>query len=159
MNAAAQYVYSVVTASLFVSILLSIMHDKSAVSAGIRLVAGIFLIIVAIAPLVKLRLEGTVTFIEDIETDASQIVAQAQDSRNEAILDVIKRESEAYVLDKAAEFGAVLMVDVSFQIEPPYLPQQIVIAGSASPMAKRQISTVISEDLGIPEEAQIWTLT
>ena len=37
------------------------------------------------------------------------------------------------------------------------VPEQIYIQGAASPFARNQLSTFISDNIGIPEERQIWS--
>lgn len=159
MSSAGEYIYSIIIAAVFVSVLLSITPDKSIVSSVIKLTAGIFLIIVVMAPLVKVRLSNTINYIENIETDASLIVREAQTDTANEIRFVIKQETETYILDKAADLGAEILAEVTIQKDGSYTPESITIIGAVSPLVKKQLSATIADELGIPEELQVWELS
>jgi len=157
MSYSGQYIYSVIISALFVAILLSIIPGKSAVRAAIKLTAGIFLIIIVIVPLVRLQLDDTFRYVESIETDASQIISEAQSYTDDKITEVIKQQVESYILNKASEFGADIKAEITFCQDNLYIPESVTIFGSISPLAKKQLSSVIINELGIPEEFQVWT--
>ena len=72
----------------------------------------------------------------------------------DSMADIIKEETEAYILDKAADLHANLRVEVA--VGEDNLPAAFTISGEASPYARRQIQAMIANDLGISKENQKW---
>ena len=158
MSDVRQYIYSVVVAAILVSFLMTLIPKEGAIFGVLKLTAGLFLIMVVISPLVKSRFGNMRNYINNVQMDASTIITDAQNHTTDEIVDVIKRHSEAYVLDKASSLGADVTVEVVMGKEDSYLPEKIKIIGAVSPLVKKRLSEAIKEDLGIPEEAQTWTL-
>ena len=158
MSSIGQYIYSLVVSAILVSLVLAIAPDKGAPSATLSLMTGIFLIIVAIAPVVKFRIGSMQNYTANIETDASKIISHAENYTKSEIARVIKEQTESYILDKAVSFGAEIKVEVMISNDGSCIPEKVQITGPISPLGKRRLSAVIKEDLGIPEELQIWTL-
>ena len=73
-----------------------------------------------------------------------------------AMIAIIKEETEAYILDKAASLGVTLSVEV--MVEDGNVPRLsgVQLSGQVSPYARQQLSTWISNDLGISKENQKW---
>ena len=65
--------------------------------------------------------------------------------------------TESYILEKAKALNCDLQVEVILSSDATPVPEQVRISGSISPYAKQAISTMLTEDLGIDREAQIWT--
>ena len=75
--------------------------------------------------------------------------------RNRALLaQIISEQTEAYILDKAADLHANLHVEVT--VGEDNLPTAVTLSGEASPYARRQIQAIIANDLGISKENQKW---
>lgn len=72
---------------------------------------------------------------------------------DEEIEKIIIEQTQAYILDKADDFGAGLEVEVFVK---DLIPCSVSISGPISPLAKSQLSRYISENLGIPSEEQNW---
>lgn len=72
----------------------------------------------------------------------------------DSMADIIKEETEAYILDKAADLHANLHVEVT--VGEDSLPMAVTLSGEASPYARRQIQAIIANDLGISKENQKW---
>lgn len=158
MSAMGEYLFTIVAAALFVSVLQILVTKKTTVSTVIKLVSGIFLLYTVVSPLVAFRVNDTIEHITDIENDASLLIADACISRDDEIRSVIKQNAEAYVLDKALVLGANIQVELTVQNESPYLPEKITLTGAVSPLIKKQLTSVIEKDIGLPEELQIWKL-
>jgi len=152
-----RYLYSVIIASLFVSILMAITPGTKAVKGVIKLSTGIFLVIVVVSPFTQNRLSDLIGYVEDIKIDASGIITQAEIYTDTEIAKVIKQQTESYVLDKASDFGAEISVELALNGDT-YFPETITIRGSVSPVAKQQLSKLIADELGISEEMQTWVV-
>ena len=62
----------------------------------------------------------------------------AENLARDSMADIIKEETEAYILDKAADLHANLRVEVA--VGEDNLPAAVTISGEASPYARRQIT-------------------
>ena len=60
-------------------------------------------------------------------------------------------------MEKAKALDCDLQVEIFLSADTTPVPEQVPISGSVSPYAKQVISTMLSDDLGIDREAQIWT--
>ena len=86
--------------------------------------------------------------------DAEDAAAMGENLARDSMADIIKEETEAYILDKAADLHANLHVEVT--VGEDNLPVAVTISGEASPYARRQIQAIIANDLGIAKENQKW---
>ena len=158
MSDLGQYVYRVIVAAVFTSVLLAVTPGKGTIAAVIRLSAGVFLLLSAVSPIANSTGNYFLDSVTDIETEADHIIVAAQESRDSEIALVIKERTEAYISDMASGLGANLQVEIAIQTKSPYLPLSIIISGAVSPLTKQRLTSVIEKDLGIPEESQIWKL-
>ena len=86
--------------------------------------------------------------------DAEDAAAMGENLARDSMADIIKEETEAYILDKAADLHENLRVEVA--VGEDNLPAAVTISGGASPYARRQIQAMIANDLGISKENQKW---
>ena len=86
--------------------------------------------------------------------DAEDAAAMGENLARDSMADIIKEETEAYILDKAADLHANLHVEVT--VGEDNLPTAVTLSGEASPYARRQIQAIIANDLGIAKENQKW---
>ena len=156
MTGMGEYILRIVPAAIFVSVLQMILPGKSAVPVLLRFATGIFMITVAIEPLLNVQINDTIKYFTDIETDASSIIASAQSQTDNDIAEVIKDKVEAYISDMASEFGAEVQVSFEMQKESPYLPEQVCIKGAVAPIVRERISAALEKDFNLPKEAQLW---
>jgi hypothetical protein len=75
----------------------------------------------------------------------------------DAIRASIKARSEAYILDKAAELALSVEVEVTLSNDEIPLPVSVRVSGKASNYAKSRLQAIITQDLGINKEHQVWT--
>ena len=68
---------------------------------------------------------------------------------------IISAEVEAYILDKAAELGCEISAEV--RLDDGGLPQSVVLSGELAPAQKAELSRMLARDLGLGEEAVIWS--
>lgn len=72
---------------------------------------------------------------------------------------VIEQEYEAYIMDKALEFGLESLtvgVEVQWSLEGFWMPYAANISGACSQTGKEKLAAVMTADLGIPYERQRW---
>ena len=153
----AQYVLSIVAASLICGAANTLAGQGKAFAAVLRLLTGIILAITLVQPLLRLDLSGYTGMLSDLTHQSEQIQADAAERTEEAYRQCIKERAEAYILDKAVGLGAQVAVTVTLSDEPPYAPCAVSVSGSCSPYARSRLAQIMEEDLAIAKEAQEWT--
>ena len=151
------YILSILFAAIISGIVTNLFPKKSAQSALIQMLAGIFITVTVISPWKKIQFSGVADFIDTIEIASSSSVTDGSEAYNQAVRSGIIDRAEAYVLEKAALLGADLEISVSLSNSTPATPVSAKISGKISPFAKKQLVQIMINDLGIPEESQIWS--
>ena len=90
------------------------------------------------------------------QAEAADAIAQGENSARAEWEQGISDRVEAYILDKAAQYGAQLTVTVALGSDAIPLPQRVTIQGNISPYGKTQLQSWIAENLGIAKEDQVW---
>ena len=121
------------------------------------MVSGLFLCIIAVSPMADLDLSYLTDFVETFEESAQTAVAVGTSMADDALRQIIKTETEAYILDKAAQFDLQLDVQVALTDDVMPVPESVQLTGLVSPYVKSRLLILISNDLGIPKEQQLWT--
>lgn len=153
MEALGQYIVSVVAAAILCGVLRS-MVQPGLVGNLLRLVSGVFLAYTVLSPISAFRLDS-ISLDALPETEAAIQAAQAGAAAGEeAMAQIIKQQTQAYILEKAKSLGAELEAEVFLDEEN--LPQKVIYRGSLSPSQRRQLQSTIAQDLGIPKENQQW---
>ena len=139
MEGLRQYVISVTTAAIVCG-MLTAMLKKGAMQS-----------------LVKLLLKA---LPQDLGPDYQEASGAAQEGERYArnsIAEIIKEQTEAYILDKAAELGLSLEAEVFLSGDEIPVPVSVRITGQASEIERRRMEMILEKDLGIAKENQTWT--
>jgi hypothetical protein len=155
MDRIREYLLSVTAAALLCGILRQLAGEKGSTAALIRLLCGIFLSLTVVSPLAKLRLGELPFDPREVLADARESAEEGADYARSAMARHIKEQTEAYILDKAAAYDAEITVEVAVEGDPP-VPVACTLRGRASVYAKRQLSAILQQELGIREEDQYW---
>ena len=142
---------------MITGILTGFTDSKSATGVLLRMVSGLFLCIIAVSPMAELDLSYLTDFVETFEESAQTAAAVGTSMADDALRQIIKTETEAYILDKAAQFDLQLDVQVALTDDVMPVPESVQLTGSVSPYVKSRLQILISNDLGIPKEQQLWT--
>ena len=156
MEALRQYVVSVVAAAIICGIVTGFLSKGNA-GQIIKLICGLFLAFTVIRPIAKIDITDLSNFSLSFSKEAAEAVALGENLSRESIAEIIKEETEAYILDKAAALNAAPEVEVTVSDEEPIIPIAARISGERSPYAKQQLQRVLEEELGISKENQLWT--
>lgn len=151
------YLISVTAASLVCGIVNTLAGKKGTISSVIKLLTGLFLALTVVRPVVDLSIPDLNSYISSINTDAQAAVADGKNMASAELSAIIKAQTQAYILDKAASLGVDMEVEVILSDGAPPLPVGVILTGAVSPYAKAHLSTYLEETLGIPREAQQWT--
>ena len=125
--------------------------------AIVKILAGIYMTLAIVAPLLQLRLSEFTDFRSELRVEAEQIAQSGQNAAKDAMADSIIRSAQTYILDKAETLGAEVTVEVMLDDSSIPVPCGVRIRGNISPYLREQLGSIIQRDLGIPTEAQIWT--
>ena len=148
-----QYVLSLTAAALLGGVLLACVPEGCGRKI-LRLVCGILLTVTALKPLGQLRLPNLDELSGEYRQQAEAAVAMGQEMARLEAREGIRKALEAYILDKAAELG----MDVTPEIflDESGIPVSIRLEGEISSELRQKMQTIITNDLGIPGEAQEW---
>ena len=158
MDQIRQYLLSILSAAIICSIVVKLTEKQNITSKIIKLIAGIFLSVTMVSPLVKLQIGEMSTYLDSLKTSADEIIASGQNAALKETVEIILQETESYILDKAVSYGAEVRVCAEISDPDTMKPESVTIQGSISPYAKQRLQQTIAEDLGIPKENQIWIL-
>ncbi len=153
MEALRQYVISVVAAAMLCGIVVRLFPHGSGKQVG-KLICGLFLAYTVLSPISRVDFSKLPDFSLRCVDEAEDAAAMGENLARDSMADIIKEETEAYILDKAADLHANLRVEVT--VGEDNLPLAVTLSGEASPYARRQIQAVIANDLGISKENQKW---
>lgn len=154
MDSLRSYILSVVSAAILCTLVLGIAGKKSNAAPILKLLAGIFLSLTMIRPVVNVRVEDFLEFAEDLHLEAEEASAVGTAYYRDSLHTVIQGKTEAYILDKAQSLNA--SVDVEVILDETSIPLEVTIQGSLSPETKNQLERIIASDIGIPKERQTW---
>ena len=95
--------------------------------------------------------------MEEIEKNYAKDFAESEKELKHLIIESRCRE---YILDKAEENGSwIYTIDFEFRNseDSVFYPYSVEITGVWGPLQKKELTAVISSELGIPSERQQWT--
>ena len=151
-----KYILSVGMASLIVAIITEFSEKKSSTGMLIRMVCGLFLAFTVINPLTNLNFEILETFSGSYSHDAEAAVSVGTAKSEDALRDIIKQETETYILDKAQSYGCALEVDVTVGKGTVPKPESVRINGQVPADTLKQLEKILETELGISKEYQQW---
>ena len=112
--------------------------------------------ITVFAPIVNFKLNDFDGYFNDIHSTAEDIVDKGSNTALNAMSEIIKQQSESYILDKATAIGADIQVQIQMTESNPPVPKEVILSGNISPYDKKVISQYITMNFGISEENQQW---
>lgn len=156
MAAIGKYILSVVCAATIACICCGFADEKSITGALVRMVSGLFVVIVMLSPIARWNYEIIETWTLEYEKAAQLAAEQGITMASEATAQLISERTAAYILDKAAAMGAPVSVEVIMASGDLPVPESVRVFGNVSPYAKQQLVRIMDVELGIPKECQIW---
>ena len=156
MDGIRQYIFTVIAAALLCGVLSSIFHQGKSKDL-LRILCGIFLAFTVFKPITGVDLSDILEESLIFESDAEQTAALGENMAYQAMTELIKEKSQAYILDKAAELDASITAEVTVSEEETPKPLSVVISGQVSPYNRKKLESILETDLGIAKENQVWT--
>ena len=150
------YLLQILASALVCGILTRLMCNKGLLMETVKLLAGVYMTISVLSPWVDISFLDLGDLTGNISVNADALTEDGKISAYQAMADIIKSQTEAYILDKANALGAEITVEVGLEGEDIPLPAKVTLYGAISPYGKSVLSNDISENLGISMEDQTW---
>ncbi len=151
-----QWMIGIFAAALLSAVALAITpKNKKAVA----LAGGLIMILAAVKPLAELTYQDIAMQISRYQIKADELRTGIDVGNAEIMALIIQEQTEAYILDKAAELGLEIEVEVT-TLEAsdgwPY-PVKTRISGQLSESDIQRLSRIISDELAIEPDRQEWS--
>ena len=156
MDSIRQYLLSLVVSAIICAIAKSVTSEKSFTGGITRLIAGIILTLTVLSPVMTINIADLPILTTDLTDEAAAAAAAGKEMASSEMNAIIIQQTQAYILDKAADFGAALEVEVLMPQDSSSLPIGVILNGNVSPYAKTQLQRIIAEDIQITKENQQW---
>ncbi len=151
-----QYLLGVTAAALICGMIKALFPEKGTMGTVIKTLLGLAMILAVVSPWTAASVSDLYDWKDDISLEAQSIVQNADQNAKEELRRRIMEQTQSYILAKADTLGAQVEVSVEISDDEVAVPSQVKITGAVSPYAKQVISQILTEDLGIDREAQIW---
>lgn len=150
------YIFRIITAGVICAITVALFQKNEAIGKLVKMISGIFMLITILLPLSKID-ANIITYIDPvIHSDADVYTQSGCSQAQESLRSIITERCQTYIVEKASSMGVSVDVEVSLNDDTYPSPCAVRILGAVSPYTKQQLQTIISQDLGIPKEQQIW---
>ena len=156
MDSIRQYLLSLVVSAIICAMAKSVTSEKSFTGGITRLIAGIIMTLTVLSPVMTINIADLPIFTTDLTDEAAAAAATGKEMASTEMNAIIIQQTQAYILDKAADFGAALEVEVLMPQDGSSLPIGVILNGNVSPYAKTQLQRIIAEDIQITKENQQW---
>ena len=155
INDLREYILTVTAGAILCSLVQNMLGKGFFSASMLRILCGVFMACLLIRPLVRIDFSSILFSIDSYTSDANAAVSVGEAAAKESMQAVIKSKTEEYILDKAAALNAELDVQVTLN---DMVPAKVALSGAVSPYTRSVLGSWITQQLGIPKEAQIWTL-
>ena len=156
MSSIKSYFLSIVAAAIICFVATGITDKKGVISTIVKMICGLFMVITVVRPLTNISFDNLSGCFNDITHQSNAIVSQGEIAAQEEMYAIIKEQVEAYILDKAAVLHIDVSVEVGMSAAQPQIPERVTLKGSVSPFGKQRMEQILSQELGIAKENQLW---
>ncbi len=157
MDGLSEYLLGVCAAALICAVVTGLLGKKGSMGTGIKFVCGCFMLLTVLSPLTGLQLRGVNYMFTDVSAEADTLRESGENSARNQLTAIITEQTQAYILDKAEDLGASITVQVQCSVDELPVPSSVQISGTVSPYAKKRLTDIITEDLGIRKEELTWS--
>lgn len=148
------YLIQVIAAGILCCIVRQLLGNKGAVANAVKLLSGVFMALVIVAPILNIRIDAVLDDLDQFKTDGLCAATDGENSSKDAMAKIIIDKTQAYILDKANSLGAEVTVEIELTDER--IPCAVTVTGKISPYDKQALSKYMESELGIRKEAQRW---
>ena len=151
-----QWMMGIFAAALLTAVAMVITPKNKKIVA---LAGGLIMILAAVKPLGELTYQDISAQIAKYQIKADELRSGINVGNAEIMALIIQEQAEAYILDKAAELGLEIEVEVTTQQASdgwPY-PTDVKVTGQLSESDIQRLGRIISEDLAVAPDRQEWS--
>lgn len=158
MALARQWLIGVTSAALLAAIADGLMPKGPVKQIG-TLICALLLLCVLLRPVLTSEFGGAIQIFSSMEEQAAQQREQLSEQSDTLLKQSIEHRCSAYIVDKAAQLGAVCQVQT--ECVPGeggmWLPAIVRVTGQMEPETRKALSQVIEKELGIDMEHQLYS--
>lgn len=152
------YLLSVSATAILLVTAQSVLPD-GAVRKVVGYAGSLILLLVVLSPIAKLDSDRIARTLSRFQVETEFLETGVQTGNRELLAEVISKRCETYILDKARALGIVLHAEIELQETADYpYPVGVKLTGRVNAVQKEALSADISENLGIPENRQEWSI-
>lgn len=151
-----EYVLHLLAAAIVSGVVIRLLKGSGAAGTIAKLLCGVFMIYCAVNPISQLEPVDLGVVGEQLHKEADSAVAWGEKEARAALAESITKQTQAYIMEKAKELNVDLAVQVEVSEDDMPMPESVCLTGSISPYAKTKLSELLTRDLGIKKENQIW---
>jgi len=155
MIAAKGCILSVICAVMISSILQKILSGGTS-QKWISLFCKVYISVILVSHLLTVDFQGIPDVIAGKESVSRSYAMEGQQIAHTQIRDIIKHNVQAYILSKAEQLELSVAVTVSLSSDEIPYPDKVTLKGKIPPYKKTLLSNILTDDLGISREDQIW---
>lgn len=156
MESIRSYLLSITAATIITAIIMQISGDKSVTGKILKIITGLFMAVTLLSPLIRFQISDIEQYIQDFQLSSAYAAEQGVQIASEELSNIIKEQTESYILDEASKMGMEVSVEVKLSDSNPPQPCFVTVQGAVSPYQKKYLSQHINDYLGISQENQQW---
>ena len=157
METVRSYLISLVAVCM-IAVLASVLVHGSPINKFVRFIGGILVLLVAVSPLLSVDTEKLSERLKEI-CEANSFDTSAVEEKTHSVLsEHIKKTTETYIENKAAELGAAIQAEVTLTNDEYPVPHKVRILGTLTAEQISSLAAYLTDSLGIAPENQEWKL-
>ncbi|MBE6984010.1 MAG: hypothetical protein E7434_00075 [Ruminococcaceae bacterium] len=154
MESVREYFLQIVAVCMIAAISCAIVKNPL-IARVIRLISGILILLVVIAPLSKVDASKLPTYLDGVLDSDTQM----QEAKNHAHLQFqtqVQKATQEHIELIADQFGFNIQAEVTVSDDEVPIPIEVKLIGTPNAQQMLQLSDYIETNVGIPKDQQIW---
>ena len=147
-----EYLLSVVSVCVL-AMLVTHLFKSSTTANVIRLISGLLILLVVVAPLSGADLSELAELIKPHDT---QMLDDAKENAHERFAAQVAKSTELHIEQIALGFGFEVKASVSVSQDELPKPIRVQIIGTPPPEGMKKLSEYIENNLAVPRDSQTW---
>ena len=151
------FVIRIISAAILCAVMLRINGKCRNTAIPSKILISLFILLTMVQAFRDVNLQDYFRYFENIEDTAASIIDEGEYKANSEIADIINERIASYISSRGRHYGVNLTVQVTAIDSETMRPIGVSICGEVSPYIKKLLTSEIENDLGIPEEDQLWS--
>lgn len=155
MQAVRDYALGIGTAAIICGITLC-FGGKGSTAPLLKLICGLVLTFSAVNPILAISARDWDALGISVQSQAREAAEEGQRMARASVAENIKEDTEAYIEERTSSLGLEVHASISLSRDSPPVPDSVTIIGDLSPYDRRLLSRMLTQELGISEDRQLW---